>query len=166
MDVLCQGPEGTTRLYWPLPPAPGTPPVPLHVSISAQFGGFNLFLNYAIGLPASWPGWLGPTSYCCLPGPHEGTLDLVNHWMCLRLLMVHVINALLGFHGTTPQSMRVLPALGSPLSCPTSWSNSVLAADTLNVHLKLCEVLTTLSTLDLVSSFRIIYTWKKHWIKY
>lgn len=55
MDVLCQGPEGTTRPYWPLPPAPGTPPTPLHVSISAQFGGFNLFLNYAIGLPASWP---------------------------------------------------------------------------------------------------------------
>ena len=63
-----------------------------------------------------------------LTGPPEGTLDLVDHWMCLGLLMVLAISALLGFCGTATGSMRVLPALGSPLACPPSWSNPVLVA--------------------------------------
>ena len=85
-----------------------------------------------------------------LTGPPEGTLDLVDHWMCLGLLMVLAISALLGFCGTTTGSTRLVLPRGVTLF--------LLLSNTLNAHLKVCEMLTTLSTLDLISYFRIICT--------
>lgn len=58
----------------------------------------------------------------------------IFHCICLRLLVVAVINALLGFCRLAHGSVKVLPDLVSPLGCLPSCSNPILSANILKVH--------------------------------
>lgn len=112
-------------------------------------------------MPSSWP-----ISQVCSLGLDPLKGFWIFHCICLGLLMVPVTSVLLGFWRLVHGPMKVLPALVSPLGCPPLWSNPILATNTLNVHLKVYDQFTTLSTMDLDPFFRITCMWKNPWIKF
>lgn len=174
--MLCVRALATTRPYWRWPPVCGTFPYTtpwvqephFHsawriLSLPELWSGYACLLaSFADGhLVPKWQFCLCTNLLLLLTWALEVTLNLVDCWICLgcwQLLSSVPCRSSAGLH--LSQWGHCL-LWGNPWLVPSCGVTLfVLLSDTLNVHLRVCEMLTTLSTLDFVFYFRIICMWK------